>query len=533
MSVLEGNPAILAQRTHDYLAAADEIARVASELRSLGQDYDGLSEALETLREQTATVSSQLDQAHARYRGTSVALKEYAVALGEAQRKADHAAADLEHGDRLLAGAEEDLACAQSHQRALDESGSVNPASVDAADEDVREATRRMLAAQEVVHAANAAIEQARRDRDAAAELAISRIHAAIEGSNDSLLDRLGALVEALGDFLSAVGRWIQEFLADVVDFLQRLVATVIAILVIVALVAVVLLVAAAMIAAGGVLAILGTLIAAGLMILLAVVIARIASDVLAPDPTVAPHFPDDEDTTHVSDLDNVLDDTAEVDQLGDTDGDGVDDASVVKVVKVVDEDGTVRWRVILPSTQEWLTMLGDKGAVNDLDSNLALMLTPALQTQYERAVLEAMRQAGVGPDDPVMLVGFSQGGIMAGHLAAYNNDFNWSAVVVSGAPVDGMPIPDHVHVVSVQHRGDVVPGLDFMTLDGEPKHNEHWVTIQADGPGSSPLDKHNADAYSDTFGAHLDEVPPGWRLEDFFAGGSHGHTESYYAWAE
>lgn len=48
-------------------------------------------------------------------------------------------------------------------------------------------------------------------------------------------------------------------------------------------------------------------------------------------------------------------------------------------------------------------------------------MMTPSLRSQYERAILEAMKQAGVGADDPVMLVGFSQGGIVAGHVAAYN----------------------------------------------------------------------------------------------------------------
>lgn len=49
--------------------------------------------------------------------------------------------------------------------------------------------------------------------------------------------------------------------------------------------------------------------------------------------------------------------------------------------------------------------------------------------------------QGGIkgGPNgDSVMLVGFSQGGILAGHLAAYrSDDDNFGAVVVCGAPIE------------------------------------------------------------------------------------------------
>jgi len=58
-----------------------------------------------------------------------------------------------------------------------------------------------------------------------------------------------------------------------------------------------------------------------------------------------------------------------------------------------------------------------------------------------------------VGPDDPVMLTGWSQGGIMAGTLASDPDcAFNIQAIFVSGAPIDAMNIPDSVSVLSVQH---------------------------------------------------------------------------------
>ncbi|WP_454115311.1 hypothetical protein [Microbacterium lacticum] len=176
------------------------------------------------------------------------------------------------------------------------------------------------------------------------------------------------------------------------------------------------------------------------------------------------------------SDLAHVLKDAGYVDSLGHHTADSADE-TVIKVTKVVDADGVARWRVALPSTQEWLSRLnGDQGAVNDLDSNLALMLTPSLRSQYEGAVLAAMQQAGVGPNDPVMLVGFSQGGIMAGHLAVYNSDDNWDAVVVAGAPIDSMPIPSTTTVVSVQHRGDPVPRLDSMPRAAQDELDQYFI---------------------------------------------------------
>ncbi|MFC7925901.1 hypothetical protein [Microbacterium laevaniformans] len=95
------------------------------------------------------------------------------------------------------------------------------------------------------------------------------------------------------------------------------------------------------------------------------------------------------------------------------------------------------------------------------------------------------------------MLVGFSQGGILAGHLAAYrSDDDNFGAVVVCGAPIDNMPIPDRTRVISVQHEGDPVPKLGFFT---PPPTRPNWQTITSAAPGN-PTDVtkiHDAGQYA------------------------------------
>jgi hypothetical protein len=55
------------------------------------------------------------------------------------------------------------------------------------------------------------------------------------------------------------------------------------------------------------------------------------------------------------TDLAHAIKDAGYVDSLGHHTEDSADE-TVIKVTKVVDADGVVRWRVALPSTQEWLS---------------------------------------------------------------------------------------------------------------------------------------------------------------------------------
>jgi poly(3-hydroxybutyrate) depolymerase len=116
---------------------------------------------------------------------------------------------------------------------------------------------------------------------------------------------------------------------------------------------------------------------------------------------------------------------------------------------------------------------------MNDRDNNLALMLdNPLFRTQYERAVLDAMQQAGIPAGSDVVLTGFSQGGIMAANLAADSSfPYNPIGVVTNGSPVDNFHVPPNVPVYAFQHATDVVPMLDG-SLVGVPGL-----------PGQSPFD--------------------------------------------
>lgn len=550
---LPGNPDALAERASTYASSASRIQRAADDLRSLA--YASEAKSLDAIRDKSNQVAGDVDDAYGRYYGTATALTEYAAALRTAHKNANDADATEATAQNYGDQADSQVAALTRHLRNLEDAAA--PAGT------IETAERRLADAQGTARrydgSATAARDQheaARRDMEAAAQRAMSLIDTAIDATNEGWLDKVGNFFENIGSFLADLGRWVGEFLQDLWDELQRLVATVLAVL---GTILILVLVYALL----SMIPVIGPMIAALVVgILAGFLLASILSDVTKPTPK-----PDAYDRTksekgsdpgEPTDVSSALKDAAYVDKLGheplrnpdgslmrDEDGNVMTSAenTVIKVTQVVDADGVVRWRVALPSTQEWLSRLnGDQGAVNDLDSNLALMLTPSLRSQYERAVLAAMQEAGVSPNDPVMLVGFSQGGIMAGHLAAYNSDYNWDAVVVAGSPIDSMPIPSTTTVVSVQHDGDPVPRLDSIIslgTGGYAQQQPNWTTINTPSPlaAEGVAGIHNGAAYNATLQSEIDSVPASTQddLDAYFIGdeNTYGYDSTYYSWKE
>lgn len=78
------------------------------------------------------------------------------------------------------------------------------------------------------------------------------------------------------------------------------------------------------------------------------------------------------------------------------------------------------------------------------------------------------------------MLAGHSQGGIAAAALAcdpAAQRWFNITNVLTVGAPIANMPVPDDVHVLSIEHTQDPVPRLDAR----ENPDRANWTTVTLD----------------------------------------------------
>lgn len=160
--------------------------------------------------------------------------------------------------------------------------------------------------------------------------------------------------------------------------------------------------------------------------------------------------------------------------------------------VRRVEHDGTVSYIVDIPGTRDWNWRPDAIGTpnpnTNDLTTNLEAM--SGVETARQQAIADALRQAGATADDPVMLVGHSQGGIVAAQAAADSADgtfgYNVTHVITAGSPISNADIPPGVQVLSLENSGDIVP-----TLDG------------ADNPDTANITTVTFDNQTDTIGGN------------------------------
>ncbi|MEV1128664.1 hypothetical protein [Agromyces sp. NPDC049794] len=99
-----------------------------------------------------------------------------------------------------------------------------------------------------------------------------------------------------------------------------------------------------------------------------------------------------------------------------------------------------------------------------------------------ERAVREAMAEAGVRPNDPILPVGYSGGGIVAAGLAA-DPELNAVGAVNLGGPVASAPTREGVGLLSFEHDEDLVPATGG---SGRPADERVTVSRSVLEPGRS-----------------------------------------------
>jgi hypothetical protein len=184
-----------------------------------------------------------------------------------------------------------------------------------------------------------------------------------------------------------------------------------------------------------------------------------------------------------------------------------------------------VSWVVHLPGTRDWQVVPGPRTSVNDLATNLELL---AGEPSARVAALQlALGEAGVREGEPVLLVGHSQGGMVALRAAAELRGVTVTHVVTAGSPVGRMPVPDGVSVLSLENRQDVVPRLDAAP---NPSSGGH-VTAAFDVAGRTVVEEHDlAAAYlpaARALDASADPAVRGWlaSADAFLADDTAGDT--------
>lgn len=132
--------------------------------------------------------------------------------------------------------------------------------------------------------------------------------------------------------------------------------------------------------------------------------------------------------------------------------------------------DGTRRAIVDITGTKSWDPL--PTSDITSLTTNGRALVGEG--TAYEQGVLTAMHRAGVQRDDEVMLVGHSEGGMVAVNAARdalANGEFDITHVITVGAPI-GLTVgsvPSTVQVLALENAKDVVPHLDGRANPDKP----------------------------------------------------------------
>lgn len=152
--------------------------------------------------------------------------------------------------------------------------------------------------------------------------------------------------------------------------------------------------------------------------------------------------------------------------------GDGISYATIA-ISRYVDDDGCASWLVTVPGTD------GQADSPFGWEQNIELMASDAqirANADSARMVAEAMRMAGIGADEPVAIVGHSQGGIVAATIASdFADEFTVSHIVTAGSPIASHPVAEGTWVTAIEMDDELVAALDG---SANPS-NEYWLTVR------------------------------------------------------
>ncbi|MBF9128571.1 alpha/beta hydrolase [Plantactinospora sp. S1510] len=193
-----------------------------------------------------------------------------------------------------------------------------------------------------------------------------------------------------------------------------------------------------------------------------------------------------------------------------------------IDVRVITHPDGSRAYVVDLPGTKEMnMPWSADSPFLNDMGTNVHVLGGDTTSRQH--AIAEALRMAGATADDPVMLVGHSQGGMVAAQAAQDTATgafpYNVTHVVTAGSPIGNTDVPAGVQVLALENARDIVPHLD--ATDNPDRSNVTTVTFDDQNgtigdnhgtrsaylPAAQALDRStdpSVQAYRDSAGAFL-----------------------------
>lgn len=216
-------------------------------------------------------------------------------------------------------------------------------------------------------------------------------------------------------------------------------------------------------------------------------------------------------------------------------------DNGQVRVEPIIGSDGRRRHIVYIPATTKNTAVAGEETT----DHTTNVETAAGHESAQHVAVKTAIEEAGVEADEDVMLVGYSQGGLVAASLLVddeFRDRVNVTTAFTVGSPVTDFAPPEGVDMLSIEHEQDLVPDLDggrngdqpnwtTLTVDLDEAQQrdalaqkDGWSQERIDAAMEKPLYAHGGDLYDNTItGLEVggDPVLAAWveRNPQFFAG--------------
>lgn len=131
-----------------------------------------------------------------------------------------------------------------------------------------------------------------------------------------------------------------------------------------------------------------------------------------------------------------------------------------------------------------------------DMTSNVTAMA--GAEAGSYRAVSMAMADAGITPSSPVILTGYSQGGLIAAELAA-SGDWDARGLYTLGAPAGQVAVPADIPWVAIEHTDDIVPAVGGTWATVDPVLVRRELFDGGRAPTDVLLPAHQLDGYRQT----------------------------------
>ena len=148
-----------------------------------------------------------------------------------------------------------------------------------------------------------------------------------------------------------------------------------------------------------------------------------------------------------------------------------------VAVQKVTGADGAVSWTVLIPGTQS------APPADHPWDGRTDVELIAGQADGATAAVERALADSGVGPDEPVTLVGHSLGGIAAAALvsrAGLAERYRIGGLVTAGSPTGLLTTPPGVPALHLENPEEIVSHTDGRSASENPATRDRVTVVRS-----------------------------------------------------